>query len=231
MIGAIGNGRGFVPAAGGPASPLPASPTYQPYLAQDSVPQFRATPDRVFLFHGVDVSGFRDHGRGAMNDMAGRLRTEGFPEAVALHYNSDNWWINQLAVLRERLFGTFSKRLTAQILADLQARPLQPGQRISLAGYSLGSLVAARVAENLAKAGVPVGTLVLIEPKNGGAPSAVTSLPQAPKVVLIENQADLQIANPYADPFIFQHVPGKTHYEMVETPDEQMLRSLVAQLR
>ncbi|MBM3267964.1 MAG: hypothetical protein FJZ01_09985 [Candidatus Sericytochromatia bacterium] len=233
MIGAISNGRGFQPLAGGAPGALAGAPApYAPVFAQDSVPSFRATPDRVFLFHGVDVRGFRDHGRGALEDLAGRLRGAGFPEAAALHYNSDNWWLNQLAVLRERLFGTFSKRLTAQILADLQARPLQPGQRISLAGYSLGSLVAARVAANLAQAGVPVGTLVLIEPKNGGAPSAVSSLPPgAAKVVLIENQADLRIDNPYAQPFVFQHVPGKTHYDMVENPDEQMIQTIVSQLR
>jgi len=187
-------------------------------------------PDRVFLFHGVDVKGFRDHGRGAMEDMAGRLRSAGFPEATALHYNSDSWLLNQLAVLRENLFGTFSRRLSKAILEDLKVHPLAPGQKISLVGYSLGSLVASRVAAELARNGVPVGTLGLIEPKNAGAPSAVSKLPQASRVVLFENQTSLQFDNPHQDPFYYELVPGKTHLEMVETPDENMIKSLIAHL-
>jgi hypothetical protein len=230
-------------AAGGPIAPFgpagldagaPAAvPGAMPPLSMPRDGAFNPikVPDRVFVFHGVDVSGMADHGRGATDALAGRLRAEGFPEAHALHYNSNSWLLNQLAVLRERLFGTFSKRMAAQILADLQQRPLQPGQRISLMGYSLGSLVAARVAEKLQAAGVPVGTLVLIEPKNGGAPSALYEVPRAQKVVLVENQPEFQMSNPNGVPFAVEHVPSRTHLDMIERPDEGMLRNIVAHLR
>lgn len=190
-----------------------------------------APPPRVYLFHGADAGGQADHGRGPMRDFAERLRNFGLADAKALSYNSDWTIVNWFAILREQLFGTFSKRLTREILADLQARPLAPGQKLSLVGYSLGTKVAANVAAALARQGVPVDTLALIEPRNGGTPAALYSVPEVGKVVLIENQTDLTLSNTHRDRYVFLHVPTRDHYGMISNPEPGMVRFLADQLR
>ncbi len=191
----------------------------------------KAVAPRVFFFHGVDAKGLKDHGRGAMDALAERFRKEGFPEAKALHYNSDNFLVNQLAIPREQLFGTFSDRLTKQILDEIDRMPLVPGQKVNLVGYSLGTKVAANVAEALDQRKVPVGVLALIEPKNGNTAQALRKLPKAEKVVLVENQRNLTFQNPFGDTFVSKHVPHKNHFEMVEQPDEGMIRYLLDQMK
>lgn len=211
----------YAAGAMGPASALPA----------DQLLTGMAPPPRVYLFHGADAGGQADHGRGPMRDFADRLRTFGLADARALSYNSDWTIVNWFAILREQLFGTFSKRLTQEILADLQARPLAPGQKLSLVGYSLGTKVAANVAAALTKQGVPVDTLALIEPRNGGTPAALYSVPEVGKVVLIENQTDLTLSNTPRDRFFFLHVPTRDHYGMIQNPEPGMVRFLADQLR
>lgn len=191
----------------------------------------KAVAPRVYFFHGVDAKGLSDHGRGAMEALAERFRKEGFPEAKALSYNSDNYFLNQFAIMREQVFGTFSDRLTDQILADIERMPLAPGQKIDLVGYSLGTKVAANVADHLDERGIPVGVLALIEPKNGHTPAALTSLPRAEKVVLVENQRNLEFKNPFGDTFVSKAIPNKNHFQMVEQPDEGMIRYLLEQLK
>lgn len=191
----------------------------------------KAVAPRVYFFHGVDAKGLSDHGRGAMDALAERFRKEGFPEAKALHYNSDNFFLNQFAIPREQLFGTFSDRLTRQILADIERMPLAPGQKINLVGYSLGTKVASNVATALEERRIPVGVLALIEPKNGNTPPALRTLPKAEKVVLVENQRNLEFKNPFGDTFVSRSVPNKTHFQMVEEPDEGMIRYLLDQMK
>lgn len=218
---------------GGPR-PLAQSPVSRPAAAPSSAsaaPTGQAPAPRVFLLHGVDAKGSSDHGRGAMASLAERLRREGYPETRALSYNSDSWLLNQLAVFREQLFGTFSERLSTAILEELERNPLAPGQQISLVGYSLGAQVAAQIARELDAHGVPVATLALIEPKNGNTPAALRTLPRAQKVLVVENQTDVSFKNPYQDTILFHHVPTKNHYEMVERPEESMIRFLRDHLR
>lgn len=191
----------------------------------------KAVAPRVYFFHGVDAKGLSDHGRGAMDALAARFRKEGFPEAKALSYNSDNFFVNQFAVPREQLFGTFSERLTKQILDEIDRMPLLPGQKINLVGYSLGTKVAANVATALDERKIPVGVLALIEPKNGPTPPALRTLPKAEKVVLVENQRNLTFRNPFGDTFVSKTVPNKSHFEMVEQPDEGMIRYLLDQMK
>lgn len=191
----------------------------------------KAVAPRVYFFHGVDTGKMKDHGRGAMEAIAERFRKAGFPEAKALSYNSDNFALNQLAIVREQAFGTFSEKLTKQILEDIAAKPLAVGQKINLVGYSLGTKVASNVATALDERKVPVGVLALIEPKNGNTPQALRTLPKAEKVVLIENQRNLEFKNPFGDTFVSRNVPNKNHFEMVEQPDEGMIRYLLDQMK
>lgn len=191
----------------------------------------KAVSPRVYFFHGVDTKKMTDHGRGAMEAIAERFRKEGFPQAKALNYNSDNFLVNQFAIVREQVFGTFSERMTKQILADIERMPLLPGQKLHLVGYSLGTKVASNVAEALDARKIPVGVLALIEPKNGNTPQALRRLPRAEKVVLVENQRNLTFKNPFGDTFVSRAVPNRNHFQMVEQPDEGMIRYLLDQLK
>lgn len=230
--------RGLAPRPGGTSVPLPAQVTFagvpqgqKAAMQGDRLLTGMVPAPRVYLFHGADAGGQTDHGRGPMRDFAERLRSVGLADARALSYNSDWTIVNWFAILREQIFGTFSKRLTREILADLQARPLAPGQKLALVGYSLGTKVAANVAANLAKHGVAVDTLALIEPRNGNTPAALYSVPEVGKVVLIENQTDLTLSNTPRDRFLFMHVPDRDHYGMIRDPDPEMVRFLADQLR
>lgn len=186
---------------------------------------------RLYLIHGVDAEGASDHGRGGMQQIAAYLAKHGYPEARALSYNTDSKLVNQLAIPREQLFGTFSKRLTQDILSDLTTHPLAPGQQISLVGYSLGTQVAARVATHLGERNLPVRTLALIEPKNGNTPQALTQLPKVGRVLLVENQAEVAFKNPYRDVYVRHAEPQATHIGMVEKPPQSMLDFLVDNLK
>lgn len=215
-------GPGAIPAA------VPAAP---PGAPADAWVRAAAAPvPRVFVFHGVDATGLKDHGRAGSEDLAARLRAAGYPEARALHYNSDSKLLNMLAIPREQLFGTFSRRLSRQILAELASRPLAPGQAISLVGYSLGCQVAARVATELARQGVPVATVALIEPKNGNTPAALSKLPPARKVLLVENQADLALENPHHVPLETFFAPHRSHLAMLEPAEPALVALLAAKL-
>ena len=224
------------PAVGGAGGPAPVSYAAGA-LGPGSAPRGdqlltgMVPPPRLYLFHGADGGGQADHGRGPMRDFARRLQAFGLADARPLSYNTDSTFINWFAILREQLFGTFSKRLTQEILADLRTRPLAPGQKLSLVGYSLGTKVAANVAAGLAKEGIAVATLALIEPRNGGTPAALSSVPEVGKVVLIENQGDVALSNTHGDRFFFLHVPTRDHFGMIQNPEPGMVRFLADQLR
>lgn len=214
-------------AAASTLRPASTSGVYTP----DSLTLSAPVAPRTFLFHGTDAPRLTDHGMGGTEALAEHMRQNGFPEAKALRYNSTSTFVNLFAIFREQIFGTFSKRMTAEILADLAKTPLAPGQKVNVVGYSLGAQVAKRVAENLAEKGVPVGTVAFIEPLNGSLGRALYTLPAAEKVVVVENQEGVGFRNPHNTPVIYHHVPQRDHFAMLEDPDPGMVRFLLDQLK
>ncbi|GEM_PF-4127657 len=195
-------------------------------LAHDSLSLTMAVAPRTYLFHGCDAKQLSDHGMGGTEALAERMRKSGFPEAKALRYNSSSRLLNAFAILREQVFHTFSRRMTREILADLQKHPLAPGQKVSLVGYSLGTQVASRVASALAEKGIPVDTVALIEPQSSRFGRAIWTLPKAEKLLIVENQEGVTFRNPHDVPVQYHHVPQRDHFAMLENLDEGMVRFL-----
>ncbi|MEB3222135.1 MAG: hypothetical protein VKS61_08675 [Candidatus Sericytochromatia bacterium] len=181
---------------------------------------------RVYTVHGADVPGLTGHGKSAMRRLASELRRSGVSEVTSLEYNGDSFLANQLAPLWEVLLGRFSKQAARQVAEDLAARPLAKGEQVHLIGHSLGTRVAVNLADKLAARGVPVGSVALLEPKNGLIPPAVGRLPRVGRALIVENQAGVKLKNPHHVPVAELLIPGQSHAQVIERPTHALLKAI-----